>query len=145
MKGLTPREHLVLYKDGQYNTFPSAIKKTDGGGYLVGFRQAPDMAAFMLIAAGCGNDKGNEQAKSEAEKQAPATQPQPVQLTMLEVSQRKSLRKRMVQPSRRSFRISRSTITCSVRRMTLAREKCRWRALLPPGRRSTSWPSGYPT
>lgn len=42
MKGLTVREHLVLYKDAQYNTFPSAIHLNDGGGYLVGFRQAPD-------------------------------------------------------------------------------------------------------
>lgn len=41
MKRLEPLEHIVIYKDRQYNTFPSAVKKWDGG-YIVGFRQAPD-------------------------------------------------------------------------------------------------------
>lgn len=43
-KRIVSAEHIVLYRDAQYNTFPSAIKRPDGS-VLVGFRQAPDRRA----------------------------------------------------------------------------------------------------
>lgn len=41
MSHLTPVEHLTIYKDAGYNTFPSVVKRPDGT-MLLGFRQAPD-------------------------------------------------------------------------------------------------------
>lgn len=41
MKRIEPLEHRIIYKDRQYNTFPSAVKNRDGS-YVIGFRQAPD-------------------------------------------------------------------------------------------------------
>ncbi|TNJ62669.1 exo-alpha-sialidase [Paenibacillus hemerocallicola] len=42
MRRLEPIDHLILYKDTNYNSFfPSAVKRTDGQ-FVLGFRQAPD-------------------------------------------------------------------------------------------------------
>lgn len=41
MPGIRTLHHSVLYKDRQYNSFPSVIRRNDGT-YLLGFRQAPD-------------------------------------------------------------------------------------------------------
>lgn len=41
MKNLIPIQHMNIYKDANYNTFPSVVKRPDGS-ILVGFRQAPD-------------------------------------------------------------------------------------------------------
>ena len=38
---LKPLKHITIYKDNQYNTFPSAVV-TGKGQIMVGFRQAPD-------------------------------------------------------------------------------------------------------
>lgn len=41
MKRLEPIEHAVIYKDRQYNSFPSLVKLQNGN-CIIGFRQAPD-------------------------------------------------------------------------------------------------------
>lgn len=44
LKRLRPLEHIAIYKDRQYNTFPSVARRRDGG-IVLGFRQAPDRRA----------------------------------------------------------------------------------------------------
>ncbi|GAA3413071.1 sialidase family protein [Paenibacillus hodogayensis] len=38
---IKPIRHIVVYKDEQYNTFPSVVQNKDGG-FVAAFRQAPD-------------------------------------------------------------------------------------------------------
>jgi hypothetical protein len=40
-KKIQPLRHIILYKDDNYNTFPSAVALPEGG-FLTAFRQAPD-------------------------------------------------------------------------------------------------------
>lgn len=41
MTSIRVLNHAVLYKDDQYNSFPSVVRRSDGS-FLLGFRQAPD-------------------------------------------------------------------------------------------------------